>query len=330
MFLIVTPLLAHLPKWADEQIVGEISHFAPFSAEDVITSYRAVQNEFCGLEANICLVTIKGGEVTFTPPSARTQFKALEGIVKRHGLDDTQFLLTKLCERPLFLQHLSVPIFTLSKKKTNTQALLVPRELFDPIPASKDTIPWERKIDRALFVGLVSRSIDNYYEWSFHPRCRLLLLKERLYPSVDGHFSLSERHHQTSYHIKTALEECHVTGPFIPPAEQGRYRFLLALDGDAAPRSLSWQLLSHSCPLVQESPYMSWISRGLKPNVHVVSFAADLMDLESQIAHLRAHPDLAQQVAEEGRLFAKEIFKQEVMEEYFVKLLRNYSLLLIK
>ena len=105
-----------------------------------------------------------------------------------------------------------------------------------------------------------------------------------------------------------------------------RYKYLLDIDGNSCTYSwFRWILFSNSTPLKVLSNNIQWYYGALVPFEHYIPIKEDFSDLVEMINFLKEHDDDAKAVAQNGQKIAREIFSQEKVDEYTVKLLRAYA-----
>ena len=93
------------------------------------------------------------------------------------------------------------------------------------------------------------------------------------------------------------------------------YKYLLVLAGSGSSGRLC-TFLAHSGAviLLQETEYLYHFSQRLKPWVHYVPISFMASDLVEKVEWLRAHDDMARQIARNGRMFALSYLR---LEDYY-------------
>ncbi|MEX0961627.1 MAG: glycosyl transferase family 90 [Simkaniaceae bacterium] len=319
---------AGLPPWAFDQIEEDFSPTLRISEKDIENSYSAIKKEFRSASIEIVKVKVEGGSLFFSEDSPqsgakllhfkKSLSKALEGL----SLPPFSFLLSlnKSFERPLFLRHLKVPIFAVSKHYKNQKVILLPNNCLKKEEFFEDSTPWSEKIPRALFVGEPSLK-SNYYEWSLHPRAQLLFLKERLFPEVDGHFIQKDTFKLLPSHTQKSMLGAKLFGPSLSEQELFHYRFLISLDKETTSDELPLFLYSKSCVLKERSPYIEWYDKGLIAFTHYIPISSDFSDLNASI---RSATD-GEFIAENGREFAEKYLSEEASTAYLREVFKAYS-----
>ena len=80
-------------------------------------------------------------------------------------------------------------------------------------------------------------------------------------------------------------------------AEQLRFRYVLAIEGNDVASNLKWVLSSNSLAVMPRPQYETWFQEGLlRPGVHYVEIRPDYADLAEKLAWYDAHPDEAEAI----------------------------------
>lgn len=86
-----------------------------------------------------------------------------------------------------------------------------------------------------------------------------------------------------------------VPKPFISPANQLRFRYILSVEGYDVATNLKWIMASRSLCLMPRPRFETWFMEGrLVPGVHYVELKDDFSDLDEKMAHYDANPDEAE------------------------------------
>jgi hypothetical protein len=236
-------------------------------------------------------------------------------------------LILSVCpsfDRPLLLMKTSVPIFAVSKERKNRKVVLIPR-LWN---SDRETLlhppsyDWGQKIEKALWRGFATDGPYRFYEWDFKPRARLALRSVQHPDLIDAALVPSPA---LDDYMAQWLENLSLLSAFKPPGEQCSYKYLLSLDGKAAPSSFEWQLFSQSLIFKTESNQIEWFYEALIPGVHYVPFLPNGNDLIEKILWAKSHDDEARAIAENGSLFAADHLLDEEVFVYLYHVLRAYS-----
>ncbi|MFC6445259.1 glycosyl transferase family 90 [Shinella zoogloeoides] len=137
----------------------------------------------------------------------------------------------------------------------------------------RDAHPWSSKLPRAVWRG----SLNN-------PLRAALVARHR-----DSRFA--DVGHIGAAHDGIAAK------PFLSPADQLAYRYILSIEGCDVATNLKWIMASGSLCLMPKSRYETWFMEGrLQPGRHFIEVRDDFADLEEKIDMLESTPALAAEV----------------------------------
>ncbi len=329
-------MLREPPLWMRQHIERDLSLFKKgFSANDVASCLQTLK-VMQGIEV-AGLVRIRfANEVTRCEPLFplnSEQSIALEGflsalqILESFSLLPELDLIVSLCpsfDRPLLLTKTTVPVFAVSKERHNRKVVLIPR-LWNPdreILFHSLCNDWERKIGKAIWRGFATDGAYRFYDWDFKPRAHLAL-RSRHHPELIDAALISSP--ALDNYIAQWLGSLSLLSSFIPPEELCHYKYLLSLDGKAAPSSFEWQLFSQSLIFKAESNQIEWFYEQLRPGVHYLPFHPDGNELVEKILWAKSHDEEARSIAENGYHFAAEHLLDEEIFIYLYHVLQTYA-----
>lgn len=117
--------------------------------------------------------------------------------------------------------------------------------------------------------------------------------------------ALAERFHDHPRHDIGLYGSGPFARPWISGAEQNRYRYLLAPEGNDVASNLCRILSSNSLAVAPPMTCETWLMQGrLVPGVHFVQVADDFSDLDETIAHYEAHPGEAREIVANANAWA--------------------------
>lgn len=112
--------------------------------------------------------------------------------------------------------------------------------------------------------------------------------------------------------------------PFLSPAEQMRYRYIISIEGKDVASNLKWVMASNSLCLMPAPVYETWFMEGtLQPGFHYVQLRPDLADLEETIVHYEKHPDQAREIVCNANSYVKQFAHKR--REHVLSLLVLYK-----
>lgn len=324
------------PPWMRQQIECDLSLFKKgVSAQDVdacLQTLKAMQGiEVAGLVRIRYANESTNSEPLF--PLNSEQSIALEGflsalqILESFSLLPEFDLILSLCpsfDRPLLLTKTAVPVFAVSKERHNRKVVLIPR-LWNPgreMLYRNLFIDWERKMDKAIWRGFATDGAYRFYDWDFKPRAHLTLRSRHHRELIDAALVPSP---ELDNYIAGWLGSLSLLSTFIPPEGLSHYKYLLSLDGKAAPSSFEWQLFSQSLIFKAESNQIEWFYEQLRPGVHYLPFDPDGNGLVEKILWAKSHDEEARSIAQNSYHFAMHHFLDEEILIYLYHVLKTYA-----
>ncbi|WP_137180394.1 glycosyl transferase family 90 [Roseomonas sp. AR75] len=223
----------------------------------------------------------------------------------------------------------TIPLFTFQKKRGSRLVLLPDsdflRHRFYAAPKFADTIPFEAKQDRALFVGSTSGggtlTAENVRALRA-PRLRAAM-QFRGAPRVD--FWLPRIVQTADQAASDAIAALGVSGRPLDWADHHAYRYLLSMDGNGATCSRVALALRGNGVLVKyESEHRLHYFDRLIPWTHYIPVGSDA-EVERAMDLCAATPGLARSIAEAGTAFYRTHLERAALLEYTRDLLATYA-----
>lgn len=261
----------------------------------------------------------------------------LQDTLKVASLPDTDFIVS--CsdwpisdEKPLTL---SVPVFSFCKTVEHNCLLLpVPRfarddtgfitdspswpyptwdSVFRQISALTAQHPWDHRRPVALFAGMGGgRDLTRLH-------CLELALQHEGLLKVCITYVPEYQRNLLPSHLQTHI------GGRIPTRDYGNFRYLLHLDGVTASDRLRTLLAFGGTVLKQESPFYEFYYPLLIPGEHYLPIAHNLRDLVSRCEFLNENPNVARQIALQGRSFVEAQLTYRDVLAYTAEVVRAYT-----
>ncbi len=338
------------PEWMEREIANHLSPFRgrPLSETELLKTLREVTAAQGGEVARLVRVQFSCGRAVWSsegytpthPYLERLQnfILALEALDRIAPLPDLDLILSlsNAYDRPLFLSKTSYPVLTVSKAKLNAKAVLIPNGLFNPqredlllqVDRVAQYCSWGSKLEKAFWRGSMKGEFYHYFEWDYKPRPRLVLESTKHSDLIDAAFLNDSHTKNFSHGIGGWMLANRFVAPYVAPACQVPYKYLIAVDGPATPGSLQWQLFAGSTLLKSDSPRVEWFYSELKPYVHYVPFHPDCRDLLEKMNWLKENDEKAFEIAQNASQFARDYLSDEMLFLYTYKLLASYAALL--
>jgi hypothetical protein len=218
-----------------------------------------------------------------------------------------------------------VPIFSFQKKRGNKTILLpdIDFMIFDYYRsgATHDTIEYEDKSDKAIFVGGTSggQISPNVARACSLPRLRAARFFWE-HPKIE--FLLPAIVQTTNDEAREVLQNLPFCGvPRITWQEQFKCRYIISMDGNGATCSrVAIALRSNSVLLKYDSEEVLYYFHAMQPWLHYIPISRD-EDVETCLRMVEWSPDLPRMIAAEGRRFAQRYLTMEAVVAYARELL---------
>jgi len=326
-----------LPQWMKEQIEEDFQPFRTISSEKVDATFsqivsrmnpRSEMVRYRIFKGELYRYFLEGEPISLEDNSTE---KALKTLLALLPMPDLDFLLSYFDGVPLCGMNESLyrtqnsdfqaPLLFSAKKQGTPFIVLIPdwRSIghwwisdIKAIRSKADRFPWEKKKNRALWRGSLTKSarLD---------LCRLSLC----YPErLDAKLNVEV----TDPEIQKKIEEEGVFGGRASWEDFLECKYLPYVDGVmcAAP-ALQWRLLSRSLVFKPESDEIQWFYRALKPYVHYVPVKGDLSDLIERFEWAEQNDPVCREIADRATQFAQENLMYEDVLLYFAAVLKRYS-----
>eukprot|EP00929_Paragymnodinium_shiwhaense_P061128 TRINITY_DN30526_c0_g1_i1.p1 TRINITY_DN30526_c0_g1~~TRINITY_DN30526_c0_g1_i1.p1 ORF type:complete len:456 (+),score=93.35 TRINITY_DN30526_c0_g1_i1:95-1462(+) len=214
----------------------------------------------------------------------------------------------------------------------------------DEFQAAQDTkYPWEERVQKAFFRGHDWESINSHIE-DLPTRVEEPCIGQYSETSSFGYRRWYEELSQPGAELEDVIDvgltgapdfykEKRKARPFAAPVsipEHARFRYLLHLDGTAGSTRLVKLLTLGSVVLKQESPYVEYFYRYMKPYVDYVPIARDrcsYKNLTAAVEWLRKNDAAAQRIAKNGRKLQRRVASIDAASCYWQRLLAVYGAL---
>lgn len=113
--------------------------------------------------------------------------------------------------------------------------------------------------------------------------------------------------------------------PRLTRAQMLQYKYIISLEGNDVSSGLKWVLASASVPIMPAPRAESWLMEGLlKPWIHFAPIKPDTSDLLDVIEILQANPELAEEIALNGKRFIEKFLNLDNERELGRKVLQEF------
>ena len=225
-----------------------------------------------------------------------------------------------------------IPVFSF---RTSTSYLDVP--VPDPVEygsngnyvwKTENKLPYDERIAKLVFRGSAS-CLHDYHDdnWLSVPRMRLAALSKERRDLIDAGITrwIKTKEGTTNEDLERSLGTGTVKS--LDYEEQGKYQFILDVDGGLGSSRKRGILTSGSVPFFQKSNWYAWYEPLLKENVHYIPVETYLHDLVKKIESARDDVAQSKQMVKRAECFGKFVTGEDAAMLYWKMLLERYSLL---
>ena len=330
-----------MPAWAMQQIQTDLAPFLHEGAsrESIDETLQAIYSMPRGQSSQFVWFEICNNAITFStatedPNDARiVHFVSFfEEMAKVLKFPDVKILVSiwDNFDSPLFLHQCKGAVFSICKRSTNQKVILLPEvrnyEYYEgtrqAVLDSLSQFPWEQRESIAFWRGNTTGGYYHYYEWDYKPRPQLVLFSKAHPELIDARFTGT---YYLEKNIESMFKDLDLFDHWGYPTGHLGYKYQVAIDGNSFASSLKWQMLSGSTILKNDSDFIEWFYRGLKPNVHYIPFRIDCTDLEEKILWLKRNDVQARAIAQNAHRFAMNNLTLEDIAIYYHHLLGEFS-----
>lgn len=107
----------------------------------------------------------------------------------------------------------------------------------------------------------------------------------------------------------------------IDMQEQGKFKYIIHIDGNVAAYRLLKTMLLGSVILKVEGKYNLWVEHLLQDGIHYISVKEDLSDLIEKIEWCLSHDEECKVIADNGAKLASKILNKDYIDNSFIKIL---------
>jgi hypothetical protein len=334
--LLLAKVMSSPPLWMQEGIQEDFNEFlqSGISENQVDATYTAIREKFTSSSYFVRYRIIDNELYRYFPPDvpisivdSKTE-RALKTLLHFFSFHDMDFILCHADGVPCgnmnwgyytSKKEWQAPILCSAKIKDFPYVILIPDwrsvsewwyENIQEVMSMMKAIPWEKKQEKAIWRGGWTKGIRwNFCQFSLkHPNILDAKLNEELRKETI---------------VKAGLWGCKISWK-----EFLSYKYLPTLDGVccAAP-AFQWRLLSNSVTFKEESAEIQWFYRGIRPNVHYISFSPDFKDFVEKIQWAKSHDGICRAIANRSTEFALQNLMFEDVYHYFYRVLKQYETL---
>lgn len=260
-------LLSVLPRhffyWKKARLLSRLSKYDEYEISSRLNYYNKLSMHFDSTQSDFSIKNFRktGGTTYYLD-----LIKVIKGFEPSFRFDFAPGDVTKVPMRPSFVK--SRPI-----SEDNTNAVLLKLNAVRHFNFVDDKLAFQDKLDKIVWRGLGKK-----------PHRKLVLEKFHDHPMCDiGRVAPIEG-------------EPYEKG-FLSIAEQLKYKFILAIEGNDVASNLKWAMSSNSVVVMCKPKYETWFMEGrLVAGVHYVQVADDYSDLVDKLKYYSSNPSKAQEI----------------------------------
>lgn len=193
-----------------------------------------------------------------------------------------------------------------------------------------EIIPWEDKIDLAVFRGSSTGIGTNQ---KTNKRIGLALLSLKHPDFLDCKITeWNTRPRLVNENGESVLDSLNPTdfpeislGNFLTPQEQSQYKYVINIDGHSTAFRISYEFSYGSIVFMCTSAYKIWYSHIIQPYVHYIPIQYDLSDLIDKIKWCRENPNKCKTIIKNALAFYNTYLSREGILNYTENLLNTLS-----
>jgi len=325
--------IQNIPNWLNEQIEENFKYFVN-KKNDIDGTIENFKKFGLLKSALLIKIKIKNNKISYKnflpfkyhPRIASLNF-FLKNILKIIKFPNVEFLYSihdyfEYVDK--WQDCLKCPVFCISKLKDKNKVILFPhieaiRTNENLMNSSFETFPgieWNKKINKIFWRG-TNTGFDDLNKNERYKIVKFATQNPEFFDVGFSNFVFTGKNpKKNEFYIKK--DNC-------LPKDQLKYKYLLAIDGNAFPGSFFWQLFSNSLILRNKSNYLEWYYKGLKNNEHYIEYSCE-KDLLEKLMFLKQNDKLTKNVIKNANNFAKEYLINEAIIAYIFKLLEKLSL----
>ena len=187
-------------------------------------------------------------------------------------------------------------------------------------PSTKNTvIPWEQKIEKALFRG-TSSGCGTTAETN--PRIRLAMMMAEPDASQFLDVGLTSISKEIKFDTKVGFGSTDLQLEIKSPVENPTaYKYIIHIDGNVADYSILDSMATGCVVLKVEGNFLSWVDHLIEDGTHYVGVKGDLSNLMEKISWCMENDEICKKIANEARLFASRVGQKDYVNDSFLKTL---------
>lgn len=321
------------PEWMLKQIESDFSSFAAsgITSEMIDTVMRQSQPNWELIRFRIIdnhLSIVEHHSVT--PIRLAWMTEALQALTEITHIPNIDFIMC--LGDSIDGIEFAAPVFAFAKHQDSHAIVLIPDfealsgqsvHLLHTVDQGNKKYPWNKKIAKAFWRGATTGTVISKENFLTLPRSQAVTCSLEHPSLIDARFT-----HLVQCNDSELVRERFSSYFSLPISVKNHmaYKYQLLIDGNTCAYSRAyWQLFSNCAILKQESPNIQWFYSLLKPYVHYIPVANDLIDLSEKVTWSKDHDKEIQKIISNAQRIAKENLNQSEVYYYLYLVLKKYA-----
>jgi hypothetical protein len=205
---------------------------------------------------------------------------------------------------------------------------------FGPLKlVERNDIPWEQKLNQAVFRGGPNGIISDSFRRAETERDRCLAMARCRLILLSGNSTLLDtrmKRIDKRVGMNSTIDGVELVGKELSMKDQLRYKAIIMIQGNDVATGLKWALMSNSVLMIPPPTVTTWaMEELLEPWVHYIPLDASLGDAEEKMQWVVDHDREAQEIAHRGGLWMKDmVFHPDAAKDdqaVYKEILRRYQ-----
>ena len=185
--------------------------------------------------------------------------------------------------------------------------------------AGTTVVPWEQKIEKALFRG-VSSGCGTTAETNPRIKLAMMMMEPDASQFLDTGLTVISK--EIKFDPKVGFGSTDLQLDTKSSVENpSAYKYIIHIDGNVADYSILDSMATGSVVLKVEGEYISWVDHLMEDGTHYVGVKGDLSNLMEKISWCMENDDVCKKIGNEARLFANRVGQKDYVNDSFLKIL---------
>ena len=185
--------------------------------------------------------------------------------------------------------------------------------------AGSTVIPWEQKIEKALFRG-TSSGCGTTAETNPRIKLAMMMMEPEASQFLDTGLTIISK--EIKFDPKMGFGSTDLQLETKSQVENpSAYKYIIHIDGNVADYSILDSMATGCVVLKVEGEFLSWVDHLMEDGTHYVGVKGDLSNLMEKISWCMENDDVCKKIGNEARLFASRVGQKDYVNDSFLKTL---------